>query len=82
MPFVQVYAVDFSQGNLVPSVDTNGWGVMRQGNSGPNNQLESSSDPKGLNLSVSAEGSPAANGVHLVLGQGVLPLKTRLLMHV
>jgi hypothetical protein len=55
---------------------------MRQGNSGPNDQLESSSDAQGLNLSVSAEGSPAANGVHLVLGQGVLPLKTRLLMQV
>jgi hypothetical protein len=85
MPPVQVYAIDFSNGNLVPSIDTNGWGSMKQGNSGPNDKPESDGDARGLNLSVyRAPGSVlhAANGVHLVFGQGVLPLATRLLMQV
>jgi hypothetical protein len=87
MPFVHVYAVDFSHGNLTPSVDTNGWGAMRQGNSGPNDQPTSTSDAQGLNLSVSrapgsAQGDHAANGVFLVFEEGVLPLETRLLMQV
>jgi hypothetical protein len=85
MPPVEVYSVDFSQGNLVPALDTNGWGAMKQGSSGPADFPESYGDSKGLNLSVyRAPGStsPAENGVHLVFGDDVLKLATRLLTHV
>jgi len=87
MPPVQVYAVDFSSGNLLPSLDTNGWGRMKQGNSGPNDKPESGGDAKGLNLSVYRSSSlstdpSVANSVFLVFPPDVLPLKTRLLMQV
>jgi hypothetical protein len=84
MPPVQVYAVDFSNGNLEPSLDTHGWGAMKLGDSGPDDKPGSFSDAKGLNLSVyrAPPGSTthAAIGVHVVLGPNVLPLARRLLL--
>lgn len=80
MPSVQVYTVDFSGGNLAPSLDTNGWGAMKVGHSGPSNNPTSSAEPQGLALEVSANGGPAAIGAYVVLGPGVLGLETRLLM--
>ena len=82
MPIAQVYSVDFSNGNLAPALDPNGWGPMKLGNSGPVNNPTSAPDPQGLNLSVSAQGSPAAIGAYVVYGQGVLALESRLLMQV
>jgi hypothetical protein len=82
MPSVQVYTVDFSSGNLVPTLDANGWGAMKLGNSGPSNNPTSSGEPQGLALTVSAQGGPAANGAYVVFGPGALALETRLLMQV
>ena len=80
MPSVQVYAVDFSGGNLGPSLDTNGWGAMKVGHSGPSNNPTTSAEPQGLALAVSANGGSAAIGAYVVLGPDVLSLETRLLM--
>ena len=85
MPPVQVYSVDFSNGNLVPSLDSNGWGPMKQGNSGASGNPGSYADARGLNLSVyRAPGATtaAANGVSVVLAPNVLPLASRLSMRV
>jgi hypothetical protein len=85
MPPVLVYSVDFSNGNLTPSVDTRGWGVMKPGNSGPGDKPESYSDSEGLTLSVyRAPGTPAghdaSNSVYVLPGANVLPVATRLLL--
>lgn len=80
MPKTQVYSVDFGQGNLVPAPDANGWGPMKQGDSGPAHNPTSSPGPQGLTLSVTGDGGPAANGVYVLPGEGVLPLASRLLL--
>lgn len=82
MPQEKVYAVDFSQGNLVPSIDTNGWGAMMVGDSGPGASPVSTGDPQGLNMSITAAGIPAAIGAYVVFSNGMLDLATRLVMQV
>lgn len=86
MPPVQTYAVDFSNGNLAPSLDVKGWGSMKQGMpipSHPDNKALSYPDLKGLGLAVyRASTSPAAIpsmiNVCVVPPAGALPLATRL----
>jgi hypothetical protein len=86
MPPVLVYSVDFSNGNLVPSLDTNGWGAMKTGNSGtPASNPESFSDSKGLTLGVfrgasTPAGQDATNTVYVLPGPNVLPVASRLLL--
>ena len=85
MPPVLIYAVDFSNGNLVPSLDTNGWGAMQLGSSGAGDKPEKFSDAKGLTLSVyRAPGTPAGHdanhSVSVLPGTNVVPVATRLLM--
>ena len=86
MPPVLVYSVDFSNGNLVPSLDTNGWGAMKTGNSGtPASNPESFSDSKGLTLGVYRDaatpaGQDATNSVYVLPGPNVLPVASRLLL--
>ena len=83
MPGVQVYAVDFSQGELAPWLDTNNWGPMLLGTSSPGSNTTSSAEPQGLGLSLVGDGSAAAAiGAYVVLNQGQLDLATRLLLHV
>jgi hypothetical protein len=80
MSKTQVYSVDFRQGNVAPALDTNGWGPMKQGSSGPAQNPTSSAGAQGLTMSVTGDGGLAANGVYAVLGEGVLPLASRLLL--
>jgi len=80
-----VYNVDFSNGNLVPSVDTNGWGAMKTGNSGAASRAESFSDSKGLTLGVYRDaatpaGQNTSNCVYVLPGANVLPVASRLLL--
>lgn len=82
MPRAQVYSVDFRHGNLDPTVDANGWGPMKLGDSGAAASPTSSGVPQGLDLSVTASGAEAAIGVYAVPAQGALALDTRLLMEV
>lgn len=77
MPSERVYEVDFSGGNLSPSLDARGWGDMRIGRSGPG-VGSSAADPQGLKLSVIFDDQPAAIGVYAVLPEGNLPLASRL----
>ena len=85
MPPVLVYSVDFSNGNLVPSLHANGWGAMKRGNSGAASRPESFADSKGLNLGLYRDaatpaGQDATNTVYVVLGANVLPVASRLLL--
>lgn len=80
MPRVPVYSVDFSNGNLTPSLDANSWGAMKLGNSGTAQNPTSTADTQGLNLAVTAAGTPAAIGGYVVFDQGVLSLESRLLL--
>lgn len=90
MPPVQIYAVDFSNGNLVPSLDVNGWGNMKQGvavPSHPDNKAVSYADLKGLGLAVyraptSPVTVPSTINICVVPPPGALPLATRLSMRV
>lgn len=82
MPSTQVYAVDFGQGNLAPSLDSNGWGAMKLGNSGAAANPTTAADPQGLTLAVTATGTPAAIGAYIVLAANALSLASRLLMRV
>lgn len=85
MPPVPVYQVDFSGGNLLPTLDTKGWGAMKLGDSGAANNPTSFSDAKGLNLSVfrpPGANTHAAIGVAVVAAPNVIPLATRLLLKV
>ena len=86
MPTVLVYSVDFSHGNLVPSLDTKGWGAMQIGNSGPAFYPEHFSDAHGLTLSIyraptTAPNQDASHTVYVLPGPNVLPVATRLLLH-
>lgn len=86
MPPVLAYSVDFSHGNLTPSVDTKGWGDMKQGNSGAGDKPENFSDSKGITLSVfRAPGTPnghdASNSIYVVPPAGSLNVQSRLLLH-
>ena len=85
MPPVLVYTVDFSNGNLAPSLDTNGWGAMQIGSSGAADKPEKYSDSKGLTLSIyRAPGAPAGHdvnhSVYVLPGANVVPVATRLLL--
>ena len=85
MPPVLIYSVDFSNGNLAPSLDTNGWGAMQLGSSGAGDKPEKYSDAKGLTLSVyRAPGTPAGHdvnhSVYVLPGANVVPVATRLLL--
>jgi hypothetical protein len=83
MPPVLIYSVDFSNGNLAPSVDTNNWGAMQIGNSGAGDKPEKYNDSKGLTLSVvraSATQNDANHSVY-VLPATAIPVATRLLLH-
>jgi hypothetical protein len=80
MPSTQVYTVDFGHGNLAPSLDSNGWGAMKLGNSGSASNPTTSADPQGLTMGVTAAGTPAAIGAYIVLAPNVLNLQSRLLM--
>jgi len=80
MPRVPVYSVDFSNGNLAPSLDTNGWGSMKLGDSGPAGNPTTTPNTQGLELAVTAAGAPAAVGPYVVLASGALPLDSRLLL--
>jgi len=85
MPPVLVYTVDFNNGNLVPSVDTHGWGAMQIGSSGAGDKPEKYSDSKGLTLSVyRAPGTPAGHdanhSVYVLPGPNVVHVATRLLL--
>jgi hypothetical protein len=85
MPPVLIYTVDFSNGNLTPSLDVNGWGAMQMGNSGAAEKPESYHDSKGLTLSVfRSSATPPAHdanqSVSVMLGNNVLPVASRLLL--
>jgi hypothetical protein len=85
MPPVLIYKVDFSNGNLAPSLDAHGWGAMQIGSSGAGDKPEKFSDSKGLTLSIyRAPGTPAGHdanhSVYVLPGANVLPVATRLLM--
>jgi hypothetical protein len=85
MPPVLIYSVDFSNGNLAPSLDANHWGAMQLGNSGPGDNPEKFSDSKGLTLSVyrapaTPVGHDANHSVYVLPGANVLPVATRLLL--
>lgn len=82
MPKVPVYAVDFGNGNLSPSLDTHGWGAMKLGDSGPGSDTSSTNDPQGIGLSLTAAGAFSGIGIFAVPGPGVLDLATRLLLEV
>ena len=87
MPPVLIYSVDFSNGNLVPSLDTNSWGAMQLGTSGAGDKPEKYSDSKGLTLSIyRAPGTPAGHdvnhSVYVLPGANVVPVATRLLLRV
>jgi hypothetical protein len=85
MPPVQIYSVDFSNGNLAPSLDVNGWGNMKQGGvvpSHPDNKAVSYADLKGLGLAVyraptSPATVPSTINICMVPPPGALPLATR-----
>lgn len=84
MPPVLAYSVDFSHGNLTPSVDVKGWGAMQQGNTGPGDKPENFSDSKGITLSLFRSGaSPneASNSIYVVPPAGSLNVQSRLLLH-
>ena len=86
MPTALVYSVDFSHGNLVPSLDTKGWGAMQVGNSGPGFYPEHYSDAHGLTLSIyraptTPSNQDASHTVYVLPGRNVLPVATRLLLH-
>ena len=81
MPPVQIYKVDFSNGNLVPSIDTKNWGAMQLANSGTAYNPESYNDSKGLTLSVyRAPGSSSDASHSAYVHSGALPVATRLLL--
>jgi hypothetical protein len=82
MPSTHVYTVNFGQGNLTPSHDSNGWGAMILGNSGPSANPTTSADPQGLTMSVTAAGTPVGVGAYIVLAPNALSLQSRLLMRV
>ena len=90
MPPVTTYAVDFSQGNLAPSLDTNGWGSMKQGVAIPShadNKTLTYADGKGLGVAVyraptSPAAIPASINLCVVPGSNVLPLAIRLSIRV
>ena len=82
MPSTQVYTVNFGQGNLTPSLDSNGWGAMKLGDSGPAANPTIAADPQGLTLAVTAAGTPAAIGAYIVLAPNALSLGSRLLTRV
>jgi hypothetical protein len=87
MPPVLVYTVDFSNGNLAPSLDANGWGSMQIGSSGAADKPEMFNDAKGLTLSVfRAPGTPAGHdanhSVYVLPGANVVAVATRLLLRV
>lgn len=85
MPPVLIYTVDFSNGNLAPSLDINNWGAMQIGNSGAADKPEKYSDSKGITLSVfrapsAPAGHDANHSVYVLPGSPVLAVATRLLM--
>lgn len=85
MPPVLAYRVDFSNGNLAPSLDTNGWGAMQIGSSGATDKPEKYSDAKGLTLSVyRAPGTPAGHdanhSVYVLPAANAVAVATRLLL--
>ena len=87
MPPVLIYSVDFSNGNLAPSLDIKNWGAMQIGNSGAADMPEKFGDSKGLTLSVfRAPGTPAGHdanhSVYVLPGPNALAVATRLLMRV
>lgn len=76
MPFVEKYAVDFSGGNLNPSLNTLGWPAMTH-NPMPND----TSDSQGIILNVTRSGGAAvANDVYVPFAAGTLALNQRFLM--
>lgn len=90
MPPVEIYSVDFKNGNLSPSTDSRSWGSMKQGGpipSHPDNKATSDGELKGLRLSVyraptSPAGVSASSTVCVVPGAGTLALASRLSMRV
>jgi hypothetical protein len=86
VPQVEVYAVNFANGNLDAYLDPNGWGSMQYGSSAldPNDVLERRGDSRGLYLSLTrAPGFTtrlASLGAYVVPPQGALFLASRLLL--
>ena len=83
MPPVPVYEVDFSGGNLLPTLDTKGWGAMKIGDSGAANNPTHFGDARGLNLSVyrpPGATTHAVIGVQVVAAPNAIKLASRLLL--
>ncbi len=75
MPSTLVYTVDFANGNLAPSLDTNGWGTMKIGLADPAASPATSADPQGLTLSLTPVGAQAVLGAFVVLAPNALSLQ-------
>jgi hypothetical protein len=85
MPFVETYSVDFSNGNLHPSVNPLGWPDMVFSQSGlPDDLSEHIGDQFGITLRMTREhgGSPAGNLVQVIPTVNLLPVHMRLFMRV
>ncbi|CAN5709794.1 hypothetical protein BH23GEM1_BH23GEM1_10580 [soil metagenome] len=73
MPSREIYAVNFANGNLTPSLDIYGWGDMRRGHSAPEagHTFNSHPEAEGLHLGISrakTSGDFVSNSVHVIPG--------------
>lgn len=85
MPFVEMYSVNFGNGNVHPHVDVNGWSDMALFPSTPDATADRSPDASGYNFRITRElsvpaGTSARNSAYVVPPAGGLSLDTRLLL--
>ncbi len=87
MPFIETYAIDFSQLSsleaLTPQTDTLGWQGMQSASSPAAVQPTMSADEGGLNLAVTRDGITGGGGsaqlsIYVAPPIGSVPLRTRL----
>jgi hypothetical protein len=87
MPPIETYAVDFANGNLIPHIDSPGWGNMQLSTPSENDLAQSWPDSKGMNLRLTRgllvpAGESAANSIFVVPPPGSQSLESRLFMRV
>src|SRR5829696_6726487 len=86
MPFVQIYAVRFRNGNLHPHVNPKGWPDMVYSPSTASNQAQRIPHPQGLTLKITrglAVDAPSAmNSIYVVPPAGNVRLDTRLFIRI